>query len=70
MANVKTGGPAQRGGVLENDVITKIGNRSVADAYESVESQTRLLAIGQPAPITVVRDGHPVTLTVTPDTDG
>ena len=69
VANVKTGGPAQRGGVLENDVITKIGNRSVADAYECVVA-TRLLAIGQPAPITVVRDGHPVTLTVTPDTDG
>ncbi len=69
VANVKTGGPAQRGGVLENDVITKIGNRSVADAYECVVA-TRLLVIGQPAPITVVRDGHPVTLTVTPDTDG
>jgi S1-C subfamily serine protease len=66
VANVKAGGPAQRGGILENDVITKIGSRSVADAYECVVA-TRLIAIGQPAPIAVIRDGHPVTLTVTPD---
>ena len=69
VANVKTGGPAQRGGLLENDVITKIGNRSVADAYECVVA-IRQLAIGQPAPIAVMRDGHPVTLTATPDPDG
>jgi S1-C subfamily serine protease len=58
VANVKTGGPAQRGGLLESDVITKIGNRSVADAYECVVA-IRLLAIGQPAPIAVIRPTQP-----------
>lgn len=69
VANIKTGGPAQKGGLLENDVITKMGNRSVADSYESVIA-VRLLPIGKPAAVDVVRDGHPVTLTVTPDPDG
>jgi S1-C subfamily serine protease len=66
VANVRNGGPAQRGGVLENDVITKVGNRSVADTYECIVA-TRLLAIGQPAPVEAVRDGRPVTLIVAPD---
>lgn len=68
VANVKAGSPAQRGGVLENDVITKVGTRAVADAYECVIA-IRLLTIGRPTPIGVVRDGHPIALTVTPDPD-
>ena len=66
VANIKAGGPAQRGGLVENDVITKIGNRAVADSYECVIA-TRLLTVGQSAPVEVVRDGHPVTLMLTPD---
>jgi S1-C subfamily serine protease len=69
VANVKNEGPAQRGGVLENDVITRVGNRSVADGYEFVVA-VRQLSIAQPAAIEVVRDGHAITLTVTPDPDG
>jgi S1-C subfamily serine protease len=69
VANVKTGSPAQTAGVLENDVIVKVGNRTVADANEFVVA-IRQLTIGQPAPIDVVRDGHHVTLTVIPGSDG
>jgi S1-C subfamily serine protease len=54
---------------LENDVIVKVGNRTIADADEFVVA-VRQLTIGQPAPIEVVRDGHHVTLTVVPDSDG
>jgi S1-C subfamily serine protease len=68
IANVKAGGPAEKGGVLENDVVVKIGNRSVADADEFVVA-VRQLTIGQSAPIEVVRDGRHVTLTVTPAPD-
>ncbi len=68
VANVKAGSPAQKGGVLENDVIVKIGNRKVADADEFVVA-VRQLTIGQDAPIEVVRDGRHVTLTVKPDAD-
>jgi S1-C subfamily serine protease len=65
VANVKAGGPAEKGGVLENDVIVKVGGRSVADANECVVA-IRRLTIGQPAQIDVVRGGHPMTLTVVP----
>ena len=68
VANVKAGSPAQKGGILENDVIVKVGNRKVADADEFVVA-VRQLNIGQDAPIEVVRDGRHVTLTVKPDPD-
>jgi S1-C subfamily serine protease len=69
VANIKTGSAAQQAGILENDVIVKVGNRTVADADEFVVA-VRQLAIGQPAPIEVVRDGHRVILTVVPNADG
>jgi S1-C subfamily serine protease len=65
---VKAGSPAQKGGVLENDVVVKVGNRKVADADEFVVA-VRQLTIGQDSPIEVVRDGRHVTLTVKPDPD-
>ncbi len=68
VANVKAGSPAQKGGILENDVIVKVGTRTVADADEFVVA-VRQLNIGQDAPIEVVRDGRHVTLTVKPDPD-
>ncbi|SON61274.1 Serine protease Do-like HtrA [Mycobacterium simulans] len=68
VANVKAGSPAQKGGILENDVIVKVGNRKVADSDEFVVA-VRQLTIGQDAPIEVVRDGRNVTLTVKPDPD-
>jgi S1-C subfamily serine protease len=69
VANVKAGSPAEKGGMLENDVVVKVGNRGVADADEFVVA-VRQLTIGQPAPVEVVRDGRHVTLTVTPGPDG
>jgi len=68
VANVKAGSPAQKGGILENDVIVKVGSRKVADADEFVVA-VRQLNIGQDSPIEVVRDGRNVTLTVKPDPD-
>ena len=68
VANVKAGSPAQKGGIQENDVIVKVGNRKVADSDEFVVA-VRQLAIGQDAPVEVVRDGRHVTLTVKPDPD-
>ena len=68
IANVIAGGPADKGGVLENDVVVKVGNRKVADADEFVVA-VRQLQIGQPAPIEVVREGRHVILTVVPAAD-
>jgi S1-C subfamily serine protease len=69
VANVTAGGPAEKGGILENDVIVKVGGRTVADADEFAVV-VRHLTIGQPAPIEVVRGGQHVIVTVTPDPDG
>jgi S1-C subfamily serine protease len=68
VANVKAGGPAEKAGILENDVVVKVGDRTVADADEFVVA-VRLLKVGQDAPIEVVRDGRHVTLTVNPGSD-
>ncbi|MCW2685201.1 MAG: trypsin-like serine protease with C-terminal domain [Mycobacterium sp.] len=68
VANVKAGGPAEKAGILENDVVVKVGNRRVADADDFVVA-VRQLTIGQDAPIEVMRAGRPVTLTVNPTAD-
>ena len=68
VANVKAGSPAERAGILENDVVVKVGDRTVADADEFVVA-VRQLKVGEPAPIEVMRDGRPVTLTITPNPD-
>jgi S1-C subfamily serine protease len=69
VANVDAGGPAEKGGILENDVIVKVGRRKVADAYAFAVA-VRQLTIGQPAPVEVVRDGHHITLAVVPGSEG
>ncbi len=66
--NVVAGGPADRAGIKENDVVVKVGTRSVADADEMVVA-VRQLKIGQDSPIEVIRDGRPVTLMVNPGSD-
>jgi S1-C subfamily serine protease len=68
VANVKAGSPAERAGILENDVVVKVGDRDVSDADEFVVA-VRQLKIGQDAPIVVVRDGRRITLTVNPTPD-
>jgi S1-C subfamily serine protease len=68
IANVSAGGPAEKAGILENDVVVKVGDRKVSDADEFVVA-VRLLKIGQEAPIEVMRDGRPVTLMITPGSD-
>ncbi|ORB26600.1 serine protease HtrA [Mycolicibacterium parafortuitum] len=65
IADVKPGSPAEQAGLLENDVVVKVGDREVADADEMIVA-VRQLKIGEPAPIEVVREGRNVTLTVTP----
>jgi S1-C subfamily serine protease len=68
VANVVVGSPAERGGIIENDVIVRVGNRPIVDADEYVVA-VRQLQIGQDAPIEVVRGGRHVVLTVNPAPD-
>lgn len=68
IANVTAGGPADKAGIKENDVVVKVGNRTVADADEFVVA-VRQLPIGQDSPIEVMREGRKVTLMVNPTPD-
>ena len=68
VANVKAGGAAEKAGVKENDVVVKVGDRTVADADEFVVA-VRQLQIGKDQPIEVMREGRKVTLTVNPAPD-
>jgi S1-C subfamily serine protease len=68
IANVTAGGPADKAGIKENDVVVKVGNRRVADADEFVVA-VRQLPIGQDSPIEVMREGRKVTLMVNPTPD-
>ena len=68
VANVKAGGPAEKAGVKENDVVVKVGDRTVADADEFVVA-VRQLAIGKDQPLEVMREGRKVTLMVNPAPD-
>ncbi len=68
VANVKAGGPAEKAGIKENDVVVKVGDRVVADADEFVVA-VRQLQIGKDQPIEVMREGRKVTLMVNPTAD-
>ncbi|TSE02209.1 PDZ domain-containing protein [Skermania sp. ID1734] len=68
VANVKAGSPAQQAGIVEGDVITKVGDRQVTSADElvvAVQSQT----IGATVPVQLVRDGRTVDVQVTMASD-
>jgi S1-C subfamily serine protease len=66
VTKVNPGGPADRAGVKENDVVLKVGDRTVNNLNELTVA-VRQLTIGQDAPIDVLRDGKRITLTVKPD---
>lgn len=68
VANVVAGGAAQEAGVVEGDVIVKVGDRKVTSADELIVA-VHELQIGKPAPLQLVRDGRTVDLTVTPKSD-
>jgi S1-C subfamily serine protease len=66
--NVQQGSAAAEAGILENDVITKVGNRAVGSA-DALTVAVRERAIGEQVPISLVRDGRPLVVTVTLKSD-
>ena len=68
VANVRSGGPAQQAGIVEGDVITRVGDRTVGDADELVVA-VQSSEIGEETPVQLVRAGRLVDLTVTPVSD-
>ncbi|WP_089246548.1 S1C family serine protease [Rhodococcoides kyotonense] len=68
VANVRSGGPAQQAGIVEGDVITKVGDRNVTSADELVVA-VQSTEIGQSTPVQLIRSGRLVDVTVTPISD-
>jgi len=62
--NVQDGGPAAAAGIVEGDVITKVGDRSVGNADELVVA-VRQNAVGATVPVVLIREGREMTVTVT-----
>ncbi|MGH3910690.1 MAG: S1C family serine protease, partial [Pseudonocardiaceae bacterium] len=66
--NVRLGSAAAEAGILENDVITKVGDRAVAGA-DALVVAVRERKIGERVPISLVRDGRPLVVNVTLKSD-
>jgi S1-C subfamily serine protease len=66
--NVQQGSAAADAGILENDVITKVGDRTVGSA-DALTVAIWERAIGERVPISLVRDGRPLMVTVTLKSD-
>jgi S1-C subfamily serine protease len=62
--NVVAGGAAAGAGILEGDVIVKVGDRSIAGADEMIVA-VREHNPGDVVPIQVVRDGRPLVVNAT-----
>jgi S1-C subfamily serine protease len=65
VASVVTGGPADRAGLRAGDLLLSVGRTSVATAQD-LQRLMFAEAIGQPMPITVMRNGALVDVIVRP----
>ncbi|MGW4530968.1 S1C family serine protease [Nocardia sp. NPDC004340] len=68
VADVQAGGPAAKAGIVEGDVIVKVGDRDVSGPEElTVAVQSH--EIGQTVNVKLIRDGREVDVPVTLETD-
>jgi S1-C subfamily serine protease len=68
VTSVTQGQAGQAAGLLKDDVVVKVGDRTVADDDEFAVA-VRQLRVGEDAPIEVVRDGKHIVLTIRPQAD-
>lgn len=66
IATVVAGGPAERAGIREGDVVTAVGDRPVGSADELTVAIWSSGA-GNPVRLSLIRDGQPMELEVTPE---
>ncbi|WUC08073.1 trypsin-like peptidase domain-containing protein [Nocardia sp. NBC_00565] len=68
VADVEPGGPAAKAGIVENDVIVKIGDREVTGPDELVVA-VQQRKIGETVNVQLIRDGRQVDVPVTLESD-
>jgi S1-C subfamily serine protease len=66
--NVRIGGPAAQAGIVEQDVIVKLGDRRIGSANE-LQVAVQEHAIGEQVPIQLIRQGRPLVVTATLGSD-
>jgi serine protease Do len=62
-SSVISGSPADKAGIKDKDIVTKVGDIEVGERG-SVSSLISEYSIGESVPVTVLRDGKTITLTV------
>ncbi len=63
VARVLKGGPADKGGLKEGDVIVRVGDEPVKNVQELMKRVARA-KVGEKIPLRITRDGKPVALTL------
>ena len=64
LSGVRAGSPAEKAGLQRDDVITRIGDMPIPD-LQAMTDALRAHKPGDVVPVTVQRDGKPLTVTVT-----
>lgn len=64
LVGVEDGSPAEAGGLLVGDIVVGLAGQAVGDPDELLARLTGA-AVGQPAPVEILRGGQPRTVTVT-----
>ena len=65
LSGVAPGGPAEMAGIRGGDRVVELAGHAIENVYDYTYA-LETLAVGQPVPITVLRDGERLRLTVTP----
>jgi hypothetical protein len=65
LSGVAPGGPAEKAGVRAGDRVVELAGHAIENVYDYTYA-LEMLAIGKPVPITVLRDGKKMQLTITP----
>ena len=66
ISGVRSGGPADKAGLQGGDVIVELAGKAIKNIYDYTYAMDAL-KVGVAVPMTVVRGGEKVTLTITPE---
>lgn len=66
LSGVKAGGPADKAGIMEGDIIVEFGSLKITNIYD-YKYALDVIKIGKPVDVVVLRNGNRHTLTVVPE---
>jgi len=66
LSSVRAGGPADKAGLKDGDIIIEFAGQKITNIYDYTYA-LEAAKIGEPTPVTVLRDGKEVKLSVVPE---